>query len=447
MMNMMNIKKILALLLVLTMVAALPITAFAEGNATNGTNTGEGSGSFDINATISGKDNPTEAPVKISVDITWEEMKFTYTEGSVGVWDAANHEYTGGTDGTWSTNKPAISVKNHSNSVIQAQLSFSSDLGVRGRFYTESKDASGATVYNEITGASEIYLDTAEGFSVAKAPEGKLHFGIDGSSAGITQSGKLGTITVAIAQSNKICGAASLLDAINSYEDKGGTITLDRDIDLRGETPLLSAFCVGEYDIDKEPLVIDLGGHTIYGYLYFASSNVVIKNGTVAFHSEDLDGLSENVKNALSGYGVITAVTAIMKLEDITIDTDIDGVDLETNKPIKGAWGLYNYQSLITTSGEFNVTGGAKMIDNMYIGILNEYGGMTFSGEVNVDCCLAYIGRDSYITLTSGEGNTYSFNTYDTTLVGKLELDGADMDADVKINTSNTITDGIVPLT
>lgn len=446
MMNMMNIKKILALLLVLTMVVALPITAFAEGNATNGTNSGEGSGSFDINATISGKDNPTEAAVKISVDITWEEMKFTYTEGSVGVWDAANHEYTGGTDGTWSTNKPAISVKNHSNSVIQAQLSFSSDLGVSGRFYTESKDASGATVYNEITGASEIYLETAEGSSVAKAPEGKLHFGIDGSSAGITQSGKLGTITVAIAQSDKICGAASLLEAICSYEGKGGTITLDRDIDLRGEDPVLSVYFVGEYDIDKEPLVIDLGGHTIYGYLSFFYSNVVIKNGTVAFHSEDFDGLSEYVKNTLSQSGVITAVMTIMKLEDITLDTDIDGVDLETNKPIKGAMGLYNHQSVITTSGEFNVTGGTKIADNMYVGIVNESGDMTFSGEVNVDCCLFYTGRGSYITLTSGEGNTYSFNTYDTTVFGKLELDGADMDADVTFDTSDTPTNGIVIL-
>lgn len=449
MMNM-NFKKILALLLVLTMVAALPITAFAEGNATNGTNTGEGSGSFDINASISGKDNPTEAAVKISVDITWEEMKFTYTEGSLGTWDATNHKYVGGTDGAWSTNKPAISVKNHSNSVIQAQFSFSSDLGVSGKFYTEDQDSTG-TVYNEITGTPAVYLETAEAYSATKAPEGKLHFGVDSTSAGITQSGKLGTITVAIAQSNKICGGASLQKAIESYEGIGGTIKLDQDIDMRGtEYPVVAARGIGKLPSNTtssgEPLVIDLDGHTIYGFLYLYTSYVVIKNGTVAFYSEDYDGLDDDVKSSSRSNGVITAIQSYMKLENIVIDVDTDGTDNEGNG-IMGTTGLYNLMSQIDISGKFSISGGREMGTNTYVSIMSRNGIMNFSGEVDVYCLLVYIASQyGSVTLKSGEGNTYSFNAYNTTAFGALDLDGADMDADAVYDKNSTADAGIIKL-
>lgn len=177
-------KKIFAILLAVAMLATMSVTAFAAESATNdGTS----------NTTINVKGNYVAAQgagEKISVDVAWEGMEFTYTEGAAGEWLPGQHEYAADATGSWSTNKGKITVTNHSNVAVTATLSFSTNVeGVIGTF----TEASGTENDNVLA------LATAEDTELANAPTAIAEFGISG--AAITETkDTLGTITVAIAK-------------------------------------------------------------------------------------------------------------------------------------------------------------------------------------------------------------------------------------------------------
>lgn len=131
----------------------------------------------------------TAAAEKISVDVSWEEMTFTYTQGNQGTWNPATHAYDGATAGGWSANTPAITVANHSNVAVTATLDFAASVdGIVGTF----TEASG-TANDKV-----LELATAEGTEVANAPTATANFGISG--AAIDADQQLGTITVTIAK-------------------------------------------------------------------------------------------------------------------------------------------------------------------------------------------------------------------------------------------------------
>ena len=129
------------------------------------------------------------ADEKISVDLVWDAMDFTYTAPSQGTWNPATHTYEGATEGGWSDNTPAITVKNHSNVAKNATLYFTPAVdGVVGTF-------------TEVSGTENdniLELATAEGTTLENAPTATANFGISG--AAIDASKALGTITVTIAK-------------------------------------------------------------------------------------------------------------------------------------------------------------------------------------------------------------------------------------------------------
>lgn len=131
----------------------------------------------------------TQKEPKISVDVVWEPMEFTYYGPSDGTWNPAAHTYDGATEGGWSTNTPAITVTNHSNVAVTAALDFTAEStgsGIIGTF----TEASGTENDNILE------LATAEGTAVSNAPSATARFGISG--AAIDADQKLGTITVTI---------------------------------------------------------------------------------------------------------------------------------------------------------------------------------------------------------------------------------------------------------
>ena len=117
----------------------------------------------------------------MSVDVEWEEMNFTYFGGHK-VWDPETHSYTTESACWWNEPKE-ITVINHSNSAIKAQMNFASKVeGLNGMF---DEDV--------------ILLETAEGTAVDAAPKDSTYFSVSG--AGIeTNNTDLGTITVTISE-------------------------------------------------------------------------------------------------------------------------------------------------------------------------------------------------------------------------------------------------------
>ena len=168
-------KKILALILALSLVMSLNISAFA---ATVGIG--------DQNIDVEGKyqDN-TAVPTVYSVDITWGAMQFTYTESGAMNWNPANHTYSDNTSTGWIANGNTVTVTNHSNAAVTTSFAFSA-----------------LADYSTVTGSfdltSEILEAGVEG-AYADADKVTTTLTLVGSLANtVTDYTKIGTITVRI---------------------------------------------------------------------------------------------------------------------------------------------------------------------------------------------------------------------------------------------------------
>ena len=168
-------KKITALILALTLVMSMSITAFA---------TTVGTGDQDIDVKGKYLDNST-TPTIYSVDVTWGAMEFTYTESGAMTWNPADHTYTDSTAAAWVANGNTVTVTNHSNAEVTASFAFN------------------ALDYNTVTGSFDIASETldagvVDGYDAADKVVATLT--LAGSLAEtVTNFTKIGTITVTIA--------------------------------------------------------------------------------------------------------------------------------------------------------------------------------------------------------------------------------------------------------
>ena len=173
-------KKMLSLILALVLMLSLAIPAFATTNV--GGNT-----SIDVKAKYNGS---SATPEKISVDIAWGAMEFTYNVNSTNVWDPSKHEYSveNSTSGTWSATGNTVTVTNHSNVAVNAGLTFNA-----------------ANDYNTVTGTFDnttLNLPSAEGKAFNdQTLVGTSVLTLSGTLGNdVTTLTKIGTITVAIAK-------------------------------------------------------------------------------------------------------------------------------------------------------------------------------------------------------------------------------------------------------
>jgi len=65
----------------------------------------------------------------ISVDIDWKGMEFTYHDASNAVWDPAKHAYSEAIEATWEESDAYISITNHSNAILQANIAYTQKPG------------------------------------------------------------------------------------------------------------------------------------------------------------------------------------------------------------------------------------------------------------------------------------------------------------------------------
>ena len=174
-------KKLIATALALTMTLSLSTTALAGGNVD-----GAGLGSQDINVTAKYNDDATE-PTVYSVDLTWEDMTFTYNEFGTRIWDPDTHTYKDTTSAGWDKNTAAVTATNHSNANVTVSFTYTPQ-GDTGVDASMSKDS--FILYAGV----ENYPDDASTDSAVLTIQGSSEPNGSVTAEGVT----IGTITVTI---------------------------------------------------------------------------------------------------------------------------------------------------------------------------------------------------------------------------------------------------------
>lgn len=168
-------KKLIATALALTMTLSLSTTALAAGKVD-----GAGVGSqYRIDVTAKYNDSATE-PTVYSVDLTWEDMTFTYNESGTRIWDPDTHTYTDTTSAGWDKYTAEVTATNHSNAPVtvsftytpqgttgvtasMTKLSFTLAAGVVNYPDDAATDSSLLTIKGDTTPNSSV---TAEGVTI-----------------------------------------------------------------------------------------------------------------------------------------------------------------------------------------------------------------------------------------------------------------------------------------
>ena len=323
----------------------------------------------------------TAADEKISVDIVWEAMNFTYTAASQGTWNPVTHIYDGATAGGWSDNNPAITVKNHSNTDIYATLDFTTDVtGIVGTF----TEASGTANDNILE------LATAVGTEVANAPTATANFGING--AAIDADQKLGTITVSIAKAVETATVVTTFAELQAAVNNGGTVKLGGDITLGNDVILAVSSSV--------PVILDLNGYTLT-----SNSNApiqvqpdaicTIKNGTVTNTADRME--------AISNFGTLTVQNCTLTAND-SYPLYNNCIATVTDSTLNGNYygnSICNQQAYsdtvaLTLSGTVNTEGGIR----------NEYAASVvtvLAGTYTFDPT-SYVDADAYTVTDNDDG-------------------------------------------
>lgn len=175
-------KKLIATALALTMTLSLSTTALAAGNVD-----GAGVGSqVPIVVTAKYNDGATE-PTVYSVDLTWEDMTFTYNESGTRIWDPDTHTYTDTTSAGWDKFTAAVTATNHSNTAVTVSFTYTpqGDTGVT---------ASMSKLSFILAAGVENYPDEAATDSVVLTIKGDTKPNDSVTAEGVT----IGTITVTI---------------------------------------------------------------------------------------------------------------------------------------------------------------------------------------------------------------------------------------------------------
>ena len=330
----------------------------------------------------------TTADEKISVDIVWDAMDFTYTAASQGTWNPVTHTYEGATEGGWSDNTPSITVKNHSNVAVNATLDFTADVaGVVGTF-TETSGTANDKV---------LELATAEGTEVSAAPTATANFGISG--AAIDADKTLGTITVTVAKTGSAEGGetatgVTTLEALQAAVNAGGTVKLGGDITTDQDLTVSTG----------TPVTIDLNGFTLTSSaentIYILPDTVcTVKGGTVS-NTTDRKAVVHNLGtvtfenctlNANNYYPLYNCCTATVT--GSTLNGTIDGYSICNDQG-------YSDTVTLTLSGTMYMAGGIR----------NGYAASVVTilpGTYNNFDPTSYVDTDAY-TVTDHGDNTWT---------------------------------------
>ena len=179
-------KTISRLALIIALALCLTLPAYAQNvSVDQGTSTAPVKGTYNQGSV---------AAEIISVDVSWGSMSFTYNDTVEGTWNDETHSFDGAVAAHWTceTDANKITIVNHSNTAVEAQLAFAN---------AEGTNIQGA--FTETIGTANdgiVSIATAVGTNPEASPMAEVYFNITGGSlsSNASDGDTIGNITLKI---------------------------------------------------------------------------------------------------------------------------------------------------------------------------------------------------------------------------------------------------------
>lgn len=343
-------RKLISLFLVLAMLLSFSVTAFAA-ETEDRTATANENSDYKTTIDVNGKYiSQLDSEEIISVDVSWQDMNFIYYGSQEGTWNPATHTYDGEKTATWNKTTSDITVTNHSNLEVTANLSYTQSVtSVTGKL---SK-----TVLTLESAAQDKYM----GENADKAPSATSTFTIGGT-MDESSAKDLGTITVALKEGSSAGDTENKGDSddgiewtvVDNYDDlksalnKGGNIKLANDITMT------------EYASITNTVTLNLNNYTLTtggnGLVVKSGASLSVQNGTIVHNT------SQPIRN---DGGSVAAEKCILEGQVHAL-YHISGTSSLKNCTLKGCLTLET-SGVITLSD--TITFGSGFVHNIYKGI------------------------------------------------------------------------------
>lgn len=188
-------KKFFVTMLSMAVLMSASVTAFAADGGGNKETVGETSKIIAVNATYT--DNTSDAGKKVSVDVQWDSMEFTYDMGTTKAWNPEKHAYDYSAAGWKETTGKNITVTNHSNVDVNATFAYAEK-------ETKYADVDGTFTYDKNDTDNVVKLVSAVGKEVNQADKVTATLKLSGAlPSDTTSSTQIGTVTVTIAEATQ----------------------------------------------------------------------------------------------------------------------------------------------------------------------------------------------------------------------------------------------------
>ncbi len=189
-------KKIITLIMILVLMVTVRTAAFATA-----------SDPVTQEVWASYKESTTDRPV-ISIDISWDQMSFTYADTSAPAWNPEKHRYEGETtEGGWLPGTGTITIRNNSNAILQATVSYTqeADYSTVDMCFTDKAPYIGSAYTDDRTDGEGNVCGTPCQITVKAIPIGTL-------SCETNDPAKIGTVSVTVDTGADVF---SVLDEVN----------------------------------------------------------------------------------------------------------------------------------------------------------------------------------------------------------------------------------------
>ena len=212
----------------------------------------------------------TQDKTVISVDISWEQMSFTYRGASTPTWDAEEHRYEGeATEAGWAPGNGIITIRNNSNAILQTNISYNQEAAYKtvDMTFTDKAPYIGSAYTDDRIDEEGIPFGTPCEVTIKAIPTGTLN-------KDTQDNTKIGTITITV---NAGVDVYNMLDTL---EARIAECTVQSTEGLkRGAVYLATGADAGLYSLTSE-------ASAAYGNseLTPAEKNVAINKALTAFY-------------------------------------------------------------------------------------------------------------------------------------------------------------------